>query len=231
MVARRMVDLTAILGVTWAVFWLSGCRAGQPGAASARAVETSSHGRGGTGMQFYVPKPSDPDWLVKAGVFHGHLGPWVTVGAMVGQDALGRLDTPGHWRIAVICWMPPENQHPPFSCVLDGLQAASGATMGKRNIRFMYSPEVVRQGRPAVYVLRQAEHNRPAAGLSYRINDRLAALLADLPPDRLEAISRQIAHQDVDACFEIRPLTEEELASVQAQSQPPSGHGHPPQTR
>ena len=166
-------------------------------------------------MDFYVPDPSDPDWLAHAARFHGHLGPWVTVGAMIGRDAVKHLDTPGHWKIEVICWMPPEKQRTPFSCILDGLQATSGATWGKRNIRLDHSPEVVLDNQPAVYVIRHSSDARPREGLVYHLTDKLTAIMADISPDRLEQISRDIASCDVDELFAVRPMTADELASGQ----------------
>lgn len=167
-------------------------------------------------MKFYTTDPSDPQWLVRAGTFHGHLGPWVTVGAMIGRDAVQRLHTPGHWTIDVICWMPPEKQRTPFSCILDGLQVTSGATMGKRNLRFDYDPRIVRDGQPVVYVIRQPTEGHPRAGLVYRLTDKLISILANISPDRLEAISRDIAGHAVDELFTTRPMTADELASAEA---------------
>ena len=74
--------------------------------------------------------------------------------------------------------------------------------MGKRNIRFDYSPEVVRNDRPVVYVIRRPIDDRPHAGLIYRINDRLADILANISSDKLEQISRDIANHDVKELFE-----------------------------
>ena len=165
-------------------------------------------------MQFYRPDPSDPDWLADAARFHGHLGPWVTVGAMMGRDAIRGLDTPGYWDVEVVCLMPPEKQQPPFSCILDGLQVTTGCTLGKRNIRFDHSPEVVRSGQPVVYVIRRPENDHAGQGLAYHLKDKLTSIMATITPDRLETISRQIAEHDIEELFEIRPLTPDELASV-----------------
>jgi hypothetical protein len=175
----------------------------------------SHHGDAGRGLRFYEQSPSDPEWLVMAGRFHGHLGPWVTVGAMIGRDALQRLHTPGQWEIEVICWMPPEKQRTPFSCILDGLQVTSGATMGKRNIRFDFSPEIVRDDQPVVYVIRRQEGGVATAGLAYRMKHHLVDIMAGISSDRLEAVSRDIAGHDVRELFEIDSLTAEELSGPQ----------------
>ena len=163
-------------------------------------------------MEFYRQHPSDPDWLAKAAAFHGHLGPWVTVGAMIGHDARKRLATPGYWNVEIVCWMPPDKQRTPFSCILDGLQATTGATLGKQNIRFAWSPKVSPEGRPVVHVIRRPDRGQPASGLVYRVNDRLADTLSRIDPRRLEQISRRIAAHDPPELLNIRPMADHELA-------------------
>jgi formylmethanofuran dehydrogenase subunit E len=170
-----------------------------------------SEHRGGSGMlQPYHREASDPDWLVRVGEFHGHLGPWVVIGALAGRDARERLAA-GYWDIEVVCWMPPDRQRQPWSCILDGLQVATGASLGKQNIRFAFSPEVVRDGRSVVFVIRRPAGGRPAVGFAYRVNDKLAAMLAGMTPERLEAMSRDIAGRTASELFEIHPLSEAEL--------------------
>jgi len=77
-----------------------------------------------------LPEGVDDIAILKA--FHGHLGPYVMAGLRLGRAALSRLDADPHFGIEadVIC---PDA--PPPSCVLDGIQFASGCTMGKRNLR------------------------------------------------------------------------------------------------
>jgi formylmethanofuran dehydrogenase subunit E len=71
--------------------------------------------------------------------FHGHLGPYVVIGAKMGDEAAARLGFKKHFgvRVAVEC-----EDHPPQSCLVDGLQVATGATYGKRNIVLTNSPSI-----------------------------------------------------------------------------------------
>ena len=69
------------------------------------------------------------------------------LGAIIGRDALKRLDTDGYWDIEVTVWLPPEHQRQPWSCILDGLQISSGATLGKQNIRMAWPPEATSTSR------------------------------------------------------------------------------------
>ena len=63
--------------------------------------------------------------------FHGHGGPFMTVGLRMGLYALGHLDCRGWFDVScrvALRWMPPD------SCVIDGIQSSTGCTMGKRNL-------------------------------------------------------------------------------------------------
>jgi len=63
--------------------------------------------------------------------FHGHGGPFMTVGLRMGLYALKHLDCKGWFDVSckvTLRWRPPD------SCVIDGIQISTGCTMGKRNI-------------------------------------------------------------------------------------------------
>ena len=63
--------------------------------------------------------------------FHGHGGPFMTVGLRMGLYALERLDCRGWFDLScrvAVRWRPPD------SCVIDGVQSSTGCTMGKHNI-------------------------------------------------------------------------------------------------
>ncbi len=157
-------------------------------------------------MHFYERQASDPAWLIRAAEFHGHLGPWLIVGAMVGNDAVTRLDTHGHWLIDVTCSMPTDRHRPPFTCVLDGLQASSGATMGKCNLHLVWQPERYGYDWPAVAVVRSADRGLPAAGVLYKPLPALRKILDGLTPDRLEPLSRELAGRKVADLFQVEPV-------------------------
>lgn len=70
------------------------------------------------------------DILKQLKQFHSHLGPFVVLGARMGQYAKSQLDaTPFELEAKVFTSMET-----PESCVLDGIQFTSGCTMGKRNL-------------------------------------------------------------------------------------------------
>ena len=67
-----------------------------------------------------------PDELKKAKDFHSHLGPYLVVGLKMGRSVVHRLgDEPFSMTIEVFT-----GQHPPMSCVVDGLQLATPCTVG-----------------------------------------------------------------------------------------------------
>ena len=75
--------------------------------------------------------------LLKA--FHGHLGPWVFAGMRMGRYALGKLNANPHFGIEANAWCPAAT---PVSCLLDGIQFATGCTLGKQNIHHHISKRV-----------------------------------------------------------------------------------------
>jgi hypothetical protein len=179
---------------------LGGCAATRTSAPAAGGHEHA----GANVLQHYHREAGDPEWLVRAGQFHGHLGPWLVLGVMVGQDALQQLETDGYWDIEIVVWLPPERQQQPWSCILDGLQVTSGATLGKQNIRMDWPAEARPGDLPAVLVLRR-EISRPAGGCLYRLKSETAAELAKLSPERLERLSRELAVRKVGELFDVTP--------------------------
>lgn len=71
--------------------------------------------------------------------FHGHLGPYVVAGVRMGRYALRRLQAARHAGIEADVWCP---DGPPMSCLLDGIQFATGATMGRGKIRHHVDEEI-----------------------------------------------------------------------------------------
>ncbi|MEA2055186.1 MAG: formylmethanofuran dehydrogenase subunit E family protein [Candidatus Thermoplasmatota archaeon] len=62
--------------------------------------------------------------------FHGHLGPYAVIGYRMGKLANRMLGEDPFTKRAIV-W---NGTTPPLSCIIDGLQLASGCTLGKGNI-------------------------------------------------------------------------------------------------
>lgn len=89
----------------------------------------------------FHPQPDDPSWLVEAVQFHGHLGPWAAAGLRMGMAARQAAGAQGYFDLEVEARGPLDR--PPCSCLLDGLQVSTGATLGKRNLHWVASEELV----------------------------------------------------------------------------------------
>ncbi len=70
--------------------------------------------------------------------FHGHLGPYVTIGLRMGKVARREL---GDYRGLKVTVTTP--LRPPVRCVVDGIQFSSGCTFGKGNIKLQKGPRPV----------------------------------------------------------------------------------------
>jgi formylmethanofuran dehydrogenase subunit E len=89
----------------------------------------------------YQRQPSDPPWLANVVQFHGHLGPAVVAGARMGMIGLCAVEAKGYFDVEVTCEGPLAK--PPQACFLDGVQVATGATMGKRSLHWVQADQVL----------------------------------------------------------------------------------------
>lgn len=84
--------------------------------------------------------------LARRGVeFHGHLGPFLIIGLRMGSLALKLLGLSGYSGLKAIV---ETGNEPPLSCIVDGVQVATGCTLGRGNI------EVVKNNRAKVTFLK-----------------------------------------------------------------------------
>jgi formylmethanofuran dehydrogenase subunit E len=89
----------------------------------------------------YEAKKSDSAWLQTTVQFHGHLGPAIVAGARLGMAGVRAVDAKGYFDVEIVCEGPFVK--PPKSCFLDGIQVGTGATLGKRNLKYVEAKEVV----------------------------------------------------------------------------------------
>jgi formylmethanofuran dehydrogenase subunit E len=80
-----------------------------------------------------------------------------------------------------------------YSCIADGVQAATGASHGKLNLRI---EEVSREELRTV--IRDKKSGRT---LTFTLEPKFARSIADLPFDRLEAEGRRVAALPDDVIF------------------------------
>ena len=72
------------------------------------------------------------DLLARAVEFHRHLGPFLILGLRMGMISRSMLKAQNHTDLTAIMLVDPK---PPVSCAVDGVQVASGCTLGKGTIR------------------------------------------------------------------------------------------------
>jgi formylmethanofuran dehydrogenase subunit E len=137
--------------------------------------------------------PSVAACLARVKEVHGATGPWAVAGYRIGERALKELGLPRQSHdLEVVHLCPAEVQ---FSCIADGVQAATGASPGKLNLRIEpASREDLRT------VIRDKSSGRR---LTFTLRPEFARSIADLPPDRLEAEGRRVAALPDDVVFQV----------------------------
>ena len=165
----------------------------------------------------YDRQENDPEWLQKAAEFHGHLGPAVVIGARLGAAGLAAVQSEGYFGIEVTCTGPFST--PPKSCMVDGLQLSTGATLGKRNLTIIDSDEFsviivnLKNGKSAILrpnkeILELAwsqledDHDdhedssksRPDPIASMKKVEAIARHIAELPCDQIMTIEMKDSH-------------------------------------
>lgn len=71
--------------------------------------------------------------------FHGHLGPWLVLGLIMGEYGLKKVSAKKYFGLKATVNLPFRK---PVSCLIDGLQLSTGCTLGKDNIRVKNSKEI-----------------------------------------------------------------------------------------
>jgi formylmethanofuran dehydrogenase subunit E len=150
---------------------------------------------------------SDPLWLVEVVRFHGHLGPMVVAGARMGMAGLRAVEAKGYFDVEVTCEGP--FARPPQACFLDGLQVATGATLGKRTLHWV----------PADRIAVRVKNLRSSKTAELRPTAALAELLASLKarPQAAEAAAtgHQATHEHLEAVArKIAAMPEKEIVTV-----------------
>ncbi|NPV47683.1 MAG: hypothetical protein HPY69_12045 [Armatimonadetes bacterium] len=134
----------------------------------------------------HLPDGIDDMTILRA--FHGHLGPYVVAGLRLGRYAMARLAADPHFGIEAEVHCP---DRPPPSCAMDGIQFATGCTLGKRNIS-----------------------HQVAEGVRARFRNREtgAELVVGLRPEAMaRAVAELQAHGDEAGARLVMALSDEEL--------------------
>jgi formylmethanofuran dehydrogenase subunit E len=131
--------------------------------------------------------------LARVKEVHGATGPWAVAGYRIGERALKELglSRQSH-ELEVIHHSPAEVQ---YSCIADGVQAATGASPGKLNLRI---EQATRED--LCTVIRDKQSGR---SLTFTIKPEFARSMSNLPMERLEGEGRRVAAMPDDGIFQV----------------------------
>jgi formylmethanofuran dehydrogenase subunit E len=135
--------------------------------------------------------------LRKAEEFHGHLGPFLTLGVRMGLIGVRELRVKGNeeeLRITVML-----KYSVPFSCVIDGIQVATKCTIGNKKLKLKSS-----SGITAKFELQNKE--QITVSVNPTAFDRLKSKLLseDVPPEEVRQLARHVASMPKEELFIIR---------------------------
>jgi FmdE, Molybdenum formylmethanofuran dehydrogenase operon len=138
--------------------------------------------------------PAVAECLARVKEAHGAAGPWAVAGYRIGERALKDLGLPRHSHdLEVVHHCPLQVQ---YSCMADGLSAATGASPGKLNLRIEES---------SVSGLKTLVRRREGGrGLTFTLKPEFIRSIANLPLDRLESEGRRVASLPEHAIFDVR---------------------------
>ncbi len=136
--------------------------------------------------------PPADDALAAVAFVHGGAGPWAVLGYRMGRAALGRLGLPRQsFDLEVVHHTPAKVQ---FSCMADGATAATGASVGKLNLKIVDAGEAD--------VATTYTNRAKGSTVTFRPTAAFVARFRDVPRDRLAAAGREVMGLPDEALFE-----------------------------
>lgn len=131
--------------------------------------------------------------LAEARRVHGAAGPFVMAGWRIGKDAAARLGVKRpEYELEVVHHTPEEVQ---YSCVADGVQAATGASPGKLNFTMRPAP------RPGTRTEVRAKAGGPR--LVYRLTEGFLRRFLNVPRPELAAAAEVVARLPAAQIFTV----------------------------
>lgn len=134
--------------------------------------------------------------LEKAAQFHGHLGPFLTIGVRMGVIGLKRLGKPKKNTLMVTASLPLQV---PFSCIIDGLQVSTNCTVGNQLLSLKDSATI------QVKLERRDNGHAIRIGLNQSMFKRLKSRLLEeeVSNDQVEELARMIANVPEEELFDV----------------------------
>jgi formylmethanofuran dehydrogenase subunit E len=129
--------------------------------------------------------PSPDDALSAVAFVHGGAGPWAVLGYRMGRAAMARLKLPRQsFDLVVVHHTPPEVQ---FSCIADGAAAATGASVGKLNLKVVGGAPGDVAGVATTY-----ENRATGESVTLRPAPAFVRRFRDVPRDKLADAGREV---------------------------------------
>jgi formylmethanofuran dehydrogenase subunit E len=160
--------------------------------------EISQHSVNVMSSKSAKPREFSDELLLRAGEFHGHGGPFLVVGLRMGLRALRDLDACGWLDLRCRAHL---RRSPPDSCVLDGIQVATGCTMGKMNMEVSEGEGVSAEfeggrGATMIELRREAEEEIRRSLREGEEADRLLKRLIEARDDDLFTVSLTLRKEE-----------------------------------
>jgi len=137
-------------------------------------------------------EPADEPAIVRTALIHGLAGPFAVAGYRMGEAALQRLGLKrGSLDVDVTHHSPAQVQ---WSCVIDGLQAATGASVGKMNLHHVTAAEIHSV----------VKNRKTGQALRFELAASLVKTNLDLPYNKLYAAGLRVARMKEAEVFLVR---------------------------
>ncbi len=129
--------------------------------------------------------------LAKVAAIHGAAGPFAVIGYRIGVRALAMLGASyGSFDLDVVHRTPLEVQ---YSCIADGVQAATGVSIGKLNLRIQEST--------VAHMETIVRNKATGKEVVFRLKPEAISRFLNLPHDQLEPAGRQVMSLSDDQLF------------------------------
>jgi len=137
--------------------------------------------------------------LKKAEEFHGHLGPFLTLGVRMGLIGIRELRVKRNEEKLRITAMLKYSV--PFSCVIDGIQVATKCTIGNKKLRVKRSPGIT-----ARFELQRGEQVTVAVNPAAFEELKKELLSENAPPEEVRQLAQLVTTMPEEELFIIRRM-------------------------
>lgn len=132
--------------------------------------------------------------LAKAVDYHGHIGVFLAVGLRMGLLVRETLGGDGFNTKALV----KTDLKPPRSCLIDGVQVATGCTLGKMNIKVEESSDLV-----GIFTV---DDRKVEIEVRQTFLEEMKAKMAGKDRHHLDDLTEEVMNKDAAEIFELKKL-------------------------